>query len=145
MAEPFEDLNIYVQKMVKQPLTLRQCERVGWALTFTAEAMAACDVPLAMRDKEMFAVAKELVEEFNNGKDTYPNAQTELVWTKRAHAGWLYSSTAGAAGGTVVESGRAAPDHYDIQGTLTGRLPRSGPEGLGKGNSNSGTASEDIK
>lgn len=119
-----EDLQVYVQKFVNRPLTDAQCERVRWALDFTLEALVTCGVPYDKREKELNAVAKELVEEFNRpdypyGEPRYPNAQTELVWTKRASSGWMYCSTAGAAGRTV------------------GHLPRAEGQGsarLGKGN-----------
>lgn len=121
MSKELDDLNIYVQKTVKKSLTLSQCERVGWALIFTEEALIECGVPYDKREKELAAVAKELVEEFDNGEHTYPNAPTEMVWTKRASVGWQYCSTAGAAGSRHL--------------TLIGAAQDSGEgEGLGKGN-----------
>lgn len=126
MADLLENLNCYVQKYVNVPLTDAQCERVRWALDFTLEALITCGVPCDKRERELNAVAKELVEEFNRpdypyGEPRYPNAQTELVWTKRASSGWMYCSTAGAAGGRRIRLIGAAQDS-------------AAGEGLGKGN-----------
>lgn len=138
MADLLENLNCYVQKYVNVPLTHRQCERVRWALDFTEEALLACGVPQDLREKELAAVAAELVEEFNRpdypyGEPRYPNAATELVWTKRAQNHWQYdpalqlraprvedgqdSSRSGAGLGKGNGQGNsAAPCPYDTDG-----------------------------
>lgn len=85
----FDELVAHVRGNVKKPLTDSQCERVEWALTFTQDALDSCEVPTHLHEKELQAVAQELVEEFDKG-GKYPNSSTEMVWTKRNENGWKF-------------------------------------------------------
>ena len=60
-------------------LTEGQAMRLQAALSATMESVVLCELPHAMRGREIQAVANELLEQFAKGEE-YPQSMTEKVW-----------------------------------------------------------------